>query len=60
MVVVLRDSKHSRLGSGMQRMMKRSSGVSKDENLSIGVEVLYRVMPWRGNTLLGALGSVNP
>jgi hypothetical protein len=45
MVVVLRDSEHSRLGSGRQRMMKQSSGVSKDENLNVGVEVLYSVMP---------------
>jgi hypothetical protein len=60
MVVVLRDSEHSRLGNGRQRMMKRSNGVSEDENLNLGVKVLYRVMPWRGNTLLGVLGSVNP
>jgi hypothetical protein len=60
MVVVLRDSEHSRLGSGRQRIMKRSNGVSEDENLNVGVEVLYRVMPWRGDTLLRVLGSVNP
>jgi hypothetical protein len=41
-------------------MMIRSNGVSEDENLNVGVEVLYRVMPWRGDTLLRVLGSVNP
>jgi hypothetical protein len=38
----------------------KNGGVSDDENLNIGVKVFYRVMPWRGNTLLRALGSVSP
>jgi len=40
-VVLLCDSEHSRVGSGRQRMVVRLVGVSEDENLNVGVEVLY-------------------
>ena len=40
-VVLLCDSKHSKVGSDRQRMVVRLVGVSKDENLNVGVEVLY-------------------
>jgi hypothetical protein len=40
-VVVWCDSEHSSVGSGRQRMVVRLVGVSEDENLNVGVEVLY-------------------
>ena len=40
-VVLWCDSEHSKVGSGRQRMFVRLIGVSEDENLNVGVEVLY-------------------
>jgi hypothetical protein len=40
-IVVWCDSKHSKVGSGRQRIVVRLVGVSKDENLNVDVEVLY-------------------
>jgi len=40
-VVLWCDSEHSKVGSGRQRMVVRLVGVSEDENLNVGVEVLY-------------------
>jgi hypothetical protein len=40
-VVLWCDSEHSSVGSGRQRMVVRLVGVSEDENLNVGVKVLY-------------------
>jgi hypothetical protein len=40
-VVLWCNSEHSNVGSGRQRMVVRLVGVSEDENLNVGVEILY-------------------
>jgi len=39
--VLFSDKEHSRVGSGRQRIVGRTVGVSEDENLNVDGEVLY-------------------